>query len=361
MDDKPYLAIIYTAYTLWTLAFALLMNGLFLKFARTLGIRNNSDTVIRWSNQSKPALGGISFFIIFLLSIACYSILPIPGKDYAILLNKELLGLMGACAIAFLMGLADDAYNTKPFLKFSVQLACGFLLASTGTMIRIFGIYELNFFLTVFWVVAMMNSINMLDNMDAITTTVSINIILAALLLLYLNHDLSNIHMLMLLGVLGALAGFLYYNWNPSKMFMGDTGSQFLGVFLAAIGITYFWNTPDVHGKMIQSKQFIVTVLGFIIPITDTTTVVINRISKGKSPFVGGKDHTTHHLSYLGLSDRAVALVLAGISFLSMVCTVLIIRYIENWGYIHIALFASWFLLVFVVLFGITRMKKKRG
>ena len=75
-----------------------------------------------------------------------------------------------------------------------------------------------------------------------------------------------------------------------AKMFMGDTGSQFIGLFLAAIGIMYFWNTPDVHSKMVQSKQFFVTILAFAIPIIDTSTVFINRIIKGKSPFIGGKD-----------------------------------------------------------------------
>jgi UDP-GlcNAc:undecaprenyl-phosphate GlcNAc-1-phosphate transferase len=360
MDDKAYLALIYVTYFLWTLIFALLVNGLFLKFAKTLGIRNHSETVIRWSNQSKPALGGFSFFIVFLLSVASYSILPLPGKDNMVLLNKELLGLMGACAIAFLMGLADDAYNTRPLLKFMVQVACGLILVSTGTMIHIFGNETLNAILTVFWVVGMMNSINMLDNMDAITTTVSICIILAALLLLYLNLDYTNIHVIVLLGVLGALCGFLYFNWHPSKMFMGDTGSQFLGIFLAAIGITYFWNTTDTHGEHIQSKQFIVTALSFMIPIIDTTSVVINRLAKGRSPFIGGKDHTTHHLSYLGLSDRAVAMVFAGLSMVSMLFTVIIIKYIDHWSYLHISLFGGYFVIVFAVLFGITRMKRKK-
>jgi UDP-GlcNAc:undecaprenyl-phosphate/decaprenyl-phosphate GlcNAc-1-phosphate transferase len=357
MEEKSYLVFIYSGFFICTFIFALLMNGLFLKFARTLGIRNNAETVIRWSNQSKPALGGISFFIIFLLSVAVYSIFFEHSRA---LLNKELLGLLGACAIAFLMGLADDAYNTRPLLKFSAQVVCGIILAGTGTVIGIFENHALNIALTIFWVVAMMNSINMLDNMDAITTTVSITIVLAALLLLYLNHDYSNIHVIILLGVLASLCGFLFYNWHPSKMFMGDTGSQFLGVFLAAIGIMYFWNTTDVNGEKIQSKQVIVTALSFMIPIIDTTTVVINRISKGRSPFVGGKDHTTHHLSYRGFTDREVALIFAVLALMSMILTVLIIKYIDNWSYTHIALFGSYFLLVFGVLFGITRMKKRK-
>lgn len=351
------MALLYSGFFVFAFVFSLLMNGLFLKFASTLGIRNKDETVIRWSSQAKPALGGISFFITFLLSVAAYSIF---FEHSQALLNTQLLGVLGACAIAFLMGLADDAYNTRPLLKFSVQLACGLILVATGTYIEIFESNALNIALTIFWVVAMMNSINMLDNMDAITTVVSITVILAALLLLYLNQDYTNIHIIILLGTLASLCGFLYYNWHPSKMFMGDTGSQFLGVFLAAIGIMYFWNTTDVNGEHVQSKQLIVTALSFMIPIIDTTTVVINRISKGKSPFIGGKDHTTHHLSYLGLSDREVAFVFAIISIISMICTVLIIKYIEDWGHLHFAIFSGYFLLVFIILFSITRRKKKK-
>ncbi len=141
-------------------------------------------------------------------------------------------------------------------------------------------------------------------------------------------------------------------------MFMGDTGSQFLGLFLAAMGIDYFWNTPDVNDQLIQSKQFFVTILTFAIPIIDTTTVVINRISKGKSPFIGGKDHTTHHFFFMGLTEKRIALMYAGICFVSMFFNYLIITFIKHWGYLHITLFSIYFIILFRFLYAPTR---KRG
>lgn len=353
--DSTYLLIIYSSFFIGTGVFSFLINALLLKFARTLGIRNPSDSVIRWSTAVKPALGGITFFIVFLLSVACYSIF---FQNSNVLLNRQVLGLLGACAISFLIGLADDAYDTKPFLKFLAQVICGLILISSGISIHLFQNEIINNLLTVFWVVGIMNSINMLDNMDGITATVSASIILAALLILYLNQDLINVHIIIMLGVLASLFAFLYFNWHPSKMFMGDTGSQFLGLFLAAIGIIYFWNTSDSSGAKVQSKQFIVTILTFIIPITDTTVVVINRLSKGKSPFIGGKDHTTHHLSYAGLSDKRVALSFALISIISMLFTIFIIKFIHNWSYLHIFIFGGYFILLFSILFYITRTKK---
>jgi UDP-GlcNAc:undecaprenyl-phosphate GlcNAc-1-phosphate transferase len=137
---------------------------------------------------------------------------------------------------------------------------------------------------------------------------------------------------------------------------------MFLGVFLAAIGIIYFWNSSDYNGQVIQSKQFVLAALMFIVPICDTATVTINRLLKGKSPFVGGKDHTTHHLSYFGFSDRGVALTLFGISIATSILCVAVIFFIKEWTLFHFLGFALYFLIIFAVLYGNTRIdwKSKR-
>ena len=352
MEEKIYLLLTYIGYFIATVVLSFLINALFLKFASNLGIRNTSETIIRWSPTTKPALGGISFFLLFLISIASYSIF-LPQSQ--VLLNTKLLGLLAACTLAFLLGLSDDAYNTKPLLKLIIQICCAVILVSTGTYIKIFSNDYVNYALSLFWIVALMNSINMLDNMDGITTIVSITIIMSALFILFLNHHGRSIHTIILIGVLSALIGFLFFNWHPAKIFMGDTGSQFLGLFLASMGIDYFWNTPDVHGQLIQSKQFFVTILTFAIPIIDTTTVVINRISKGKSPFIGGKDHTTHCFFFMGLTEKRIALMYAAICFVSMFFNYLIITFIKDWGYLHITLFSIYFIILFRFLYAPTR------
>jgi UDP-GlcNAc:undecaprenyl-phosphate GlcNAc-1-phosphate transferase len=122
----------------------------------------------------------------------------------------------------------------------------------------------------------------------------------------------------------------------------------------------YLWNGHAGPEFRIQTKQIIVALLVFIVPIIDTTTVTINRLLKGKSPFVGGRDHTTHHLSYLGLSDRQVAYVFIGLSLLSLVFLIVIDRAIgKNWDYIHFWLFLAYFLVLFGFLYGITRVNRK--
>lgn len=350
------ICLMYIVFLGVSITFSVLINGLFLRFSRNLGVRNFDDTIIRWGTTSKPSLGGISFYIIFLLSIISFSIF---SANTAIFLNISFLGLLGATTLAFMMGLADDAYNTRPFLKFLAQVACGVSLVLTGTSIQFFSSDILNYILTILWVVGMMNSLNMLDNMDGITTIVSLSVIISAIIIIIYSYDVHNIDMTLLIGVAGALIGFLVYNWHPSKMYMGDTGSQFIGFFLAAMGIRYFWNNAHMEPQ-IPSRQLISVLIVFILPITDTLTVVINRISSGRSPFVGGKDHTTHHLSYLGYSDRQVALIFAALSFLSIVTTFFMFNAIDAWSHLYTILFFLYFLIISGSLFYITKRNERR-
>jgi UDP-GlcNAc:undecaprenyl-phosphate GlcNAc-1-phosphate transferase len=353
---NSYLLAVFLGYFLSVTCFSLVLNGVLLRFTRTLGIRNRSEGMIRWNSQYKPSVGGICFYLLFLLSVASYTVF-FPQNQ--LLMNQRLLGLLGACSLAFLMGLADDAYNTKPLLKLSAQISCALVLIISGTYITVFNDNIANYLFTVFWVVGMMNSINMLDNMDGITTVISINVLSYAVLFEYLRGDCMNIYFMIMLGVLAALCGFMYYNWNPSQLFMGDTGSQFLGVFLAAVGINCFWNAPDFAHHYIHSKQLFVAILAFILPIIDTSIVIINRVAKGRSPFIGGKDHTTHHLVYFGFSERKVAVVFALISFISLGLTYGINLYSESWGYLQIIGFSLYFLLLLSTFYYITQKYQK--
>jgi UDP-GlcNAc:undecaprenyl-phosphate GlcNAc-1-phosphate transferase len=140
--------ILYTLFFAVAVGFSMMINILFLRFFKTLGIRNNSDgTIIRWGALSKPSIGGITFYIIFLLSLASYSILFEPSQDAY---QLGFIGILLSCGAGFIIGLADDAYNTRPWLKFGVQLLCAGLLISTGISIHIFESDILNYTVTLF-------------------------------------------------------------------------------------------------------------------------------------------------------------------------------------------------------------------
>ena len=344
--------------------FSLLTNSLFLRFVHTLGIRKmDADTIIRWGPQTKPALGGFNFFLIFLFSIAANSMLFDPNQFF---LNKEFMGMVLCVTFAFIIGLADDAYDTRPFLKLSGQIFCGLILVFSGNSITITPYEYVNYFLTIVWVVGIMNSINMLDNMDAIATVVSICIMLCCMVVIYHSTTfVGNIHFIILLGGLAALIGFLWFNWHPSKMYMGDTGSQFIGALLSVMSIIYLWNYRSVKSEemnlLLMTRNIIIVSISFMMTITDTTVVVLNRLLKKHSPFIGGKDHTTHNLARLGYSDRAVAVVFSGMSFISVIIVSYITGSVIEWTWPHTLLFGGFFLVSLCSFFLLTHRGQRNG
>ncbi|MFN6039667.1 MAG: glycosyltransferase family 4 protein [Bacteroidota bacterium] len=300
--------------------FSVLINTILLRFSKTLGIRNNPDQQIRWSSTVKPAVGGISFFIVFLLSFLALGLVIKNFSDY--LNSPKLIGLLVAVTIAFIMGLADDAFDTNPLIKLSAQIGCALTIMLTGTKICCFESEFMNYLITFLWVVGLMNSINMLDNMDGITTLVSIMILLFFVSQRLIIKDQLIPQSFICLAMLGALSGFIIFNWHPSKMFMGDTGSQVLGILLAFMGIDFCWNTPvESNNTMITYlplKNFLIATTIFVLPIADTFTVFTNRLLKGNSPFVGGKDHTTHHLFFRGITEKRIAVIFTFIGALGV-------------------------------------------
>jgi UDP-GlcNAc:undecaprenyl-phosphate GlcNAc-1-phosphate transferase len=347
----------YAVFFASALFFSVVTFGLLLRFVKTLGVRNLDElNMIRWSSSTKPSLGGLGFYIIFLLSFTVLSILGVDGVN---VVNKRLFGVFGACSMAFLIGLADDAYDTRPLMKFLGQTSCAVILIATGLVIEISGSEVFNWIFTGLWVVGMMNSLNMLDNMDGITASVSVSALIGALAFALPGQGIQPFALL-IYGVLAALIGFLYFNWHPSKMYMGDTGSMFLGVFLAAVGIVYFWGNKAPTGEFIQIRQFLIPLMAFIMPITDSVTVFIRRIARGQSPFVGGKDHTTHQLAFLGLPDAAVAAVFAIFSIAGVCVAWWINNNADTWSYSQTLLVVIGFLVFFGLMQVCYELGKRR-
>ncbi len=351
--------IVFVLFALAVFVFALLVNDFLLKFLKNIGTKSTNGDV-RWNSNRKPAIGGISFYMCFL--IATISMFyTIQGTEYFNML--QFYGLMLAFTISFMNGLFDDAYHTIPLLKLSLQIISALVLTFTGTIIEVFDNEIYNHILTVFWVVGIMNALNLLDNMDGIATIVAFFIISAFIMSVFILKYANDQYFLILLGLGVSLIAFLKYNWYPSKMFMGDTGSMFLGIIIAAFGIIYFWNFKTDEGNMapITARLFSVALV-FALPLIDTTTVFFKRlVINKKSPFKGGRDHTTHHLSYLGLNDREVAFVFIGLSLFNMLLGVLVLQYAHRWNSFYLLAFGSWLALEFAMLFVIALLNMKKN
>jgi UDP-GlcNAc:undecaprenyl-phosphate GlcNAc-1-phosphate transferase len=239
-----------------------------------------------------PLLGGAAIYAAFVLAL-------IVGGDRFYI--RELVGILLGATLVSLFGLADDRWGLHAYLKLGGQLLAGGVLIVGGTQVQLFVQPWLNWAFTLLWIVGITNAFNLLDNMDGLsggiaTVVAAFFMLLAALGGQFLVGALAA-------ALIGACVGFLRYNLNPATIFMGDTGSLFLGFLLAALGIKLRFpsNVPWV--------TWLVPVCVLALPIFDTSLVFVSRLRHGLNPLTTpGKDHLSHRLVALGLTRREAVL-----------------------------------------------------
>jgi len=216
--------------------------------------------------------------------------------------------LVGATGVSF-MGLIDDRWGLRPLVKLIGQTLAGLLLYANGIYVGTFHDPILNLIATVLWVGYITNAINFLDNMDGLASGTSA--IAAAFFALMCCFSEQYLVGALSIAVLGACLGFLFYNLNPASIFMGDSGSLFLGFILAAIGIKLRF--PD----NVTFVTWMVPVLVMGLPIFDTTLVIISRLRRRLNPATTpGQDHISHRLVAAGMTRREAVLTLYVVSFI---------------------------------------------
>lgn len=332
----------YTILCASAIVLSLIFNRILISHSSPIFSSAHAADVLRWSKQPKPTTGGVSFYVIFMCAFAFLALLP--GELFSEGDTKP-IGLILAATFGFMLGLIDDVFHLRVSLKFLGQFLCANVLYFAGFVIVLNDYSAMNYCFTILWVIAIMNSINLIDNMDGISTIISVSILVMCLMTMFHFNQGDGLYTILIIACIGALLGFLSYNWNPSEIIMGDTGSQFLGVVLSAFSILFLWQVHEKNlADFIQFKQFVLPLVAFILPITDTLTVFIRRMALGKSPFMGGKDHTTHHLAYFGMTDRQVALTFAAFSLMSMIILGITLEAFRAWDSIYTFLAFLYFL-----------------
>ena len=339
----------------FSIYFSVLIGKFLIKKSDIFKFSKSNQDGIRFSSQTKPIYGGVIFFVIFVLSVIFSLMIGSDDETVSQLFTFLLVGTIG-----FFIGLADDLLSPSPFFKFFGQVLVASILVFLGVTTQVSSNEIINAAVTFVWVIGIMNSINLLDNMDAISGSITTLVLIAVMAILLMSESINFPIVILLGGIIGSLLGFMKFNWNPSKMYMGDNGSQFLGAILAVVGIVFFWNNTTPVMDISMQKSFWATVLAFLIPIIDTTTVFVNRIAKGQSPFVGGSDHTTHHLFYLGLSVKQVALFLDFLTIVSLALSVYIIKFVEEWTLTHTLIFGGYSIVLFAIIYSTTKISKPK-
>lgn len=251
----------------------------------------------RWHRREIPLLGGIGIVIGVLVPVVATA----GGERRMLLLTVTALCLAG-------VGLVDDLRALSPQVKLLAQILLSAILLQFGFVLHLTNYHFVNLFLTLLWFVAISNAFNLLDNMDGLSA--SIAIVAAGFRLVFFQGEGDATGVRVCAMFLGAVAGFLVRNFPPAKIFMGDTGSLFIGFFLAALSIA---GTERAYSRGIFAI-LVIPVLLLLIPIFDTVFVTTTRLLSGRSIAAGGRDHTSHRLVAIGLSERQTVLLLATIS-----------------------------------------------
>ncbi|MEZ4859675.1 MAG: MraY family glycosyltransferase [Caldilineaceae bacterium] len=239
-----------------------------------------------------PLLGGAAIYIAFIVVLLLFG-----DRRYI----HEVVGIFIGATLMSLMGVVDDRWGLGSYVKLVGQLLAACVLIYSGVQVRVWGGW-LDIFVTIAWVVGITNAMNLLDNMDGLSGGIA----MIAATFFTLLAALSNQYLVGALAaaLAGACAGFLVYNWNPAHIFMGDTGSLFLGFLLAAVGIKLRFPSNS------DTVTWMIPVLVLALPIFDTTLVFISRLRRGKNPLTTpGKDHISHRLALLTGSRREAVLL----------------------------------------------------
>jgi UDP-GlcNAc:undecaprenyl-phosphate/decaprenyl-phosphate GlcNAc-1-phosphate transferase len=271
----------------------------------------------RWHKQPTAMLGGVAIWLATVVSYLVF-IRPNTPQGFGRFPGSFLDVVMGASTFLFLVGLADDFLHTKPYQKLIGQVMGSAFVIYYGLTLPWTSYSALNVALTIFWLIGITNAVNLLDNMDGLASGIAI--IASGFLALSFLATGQLIEALMLLTFAGALLGFLVYNSSPASVFMGDCGSMFIGFFLASAALV------NVSGGRSRSllPVLAVPILVLFIPIFDTTFVTILRKLSGRAASQGGRDHTSHRLVALGMSERHAVWMLYGLAALSGVLALLV-------------------------------------
>ncbi|MBQ9254422.1 MAG: undecaprenyl/decaprenyl-phosphate alpha-N-acetylglucosaminyl 1-phosphate transferase [Bacteroidales bacterium] len=311
-------------------------------------------------------LGGVVIALSF--SVAIVSTLFTYRQEVALLRMLYFAILM---LIMLFVGIRDDMNNLSPMAKLCFEIMVGFAMAYAGLKITDFTTFNntvvhipefLSYALTIFFFIVVCNSYNLIDGIDGQAGMQAINTFLFIFLFFFIYAEdsspftmlTSDFMSMICVAIIGSLLGFLKFNWQKARVFMGDTGSLFIGtmitiVLIMATKYAFACTFIEDNGYIIRLKSTVVPfVCFFYLPLADTLRVFVGRVLKKKSPFSADKTHIHHILLHLGYSHQRITLTTFTISFLISVISVAL-AFVLNDVEFAIVLVLSWFVYVYVI------------
>ena len=275
-------------------------------FAQKVGAMDNPGEARRIHNHPIPRMGGLAIFLGFLVAVILFADI-----------TKPVQGILIGAVIIVATGAVDDIVSLKYWIKLIAQIVAAVIAVAHGVTIE--GLMNPNVFadnetlvigilsipVTIIWIVGVTNAVNLIDGLDGLACGVS-TISCVTMLVVALMVAEPNVAVI-LACLMGACVGFLPYNFNPAKIFMGDTGALLLGYVLATVSIMGLF-------KFYAVMTFLVPILALALPLFDTAFAIIRRLLKGQNPMTPDRGHLHHRLIDHGLSQKQAVAVLYSLS-----------------------------------------------
>jgi len=304
----------------------------------------------RVNTQPTPRLGGVALFFGLMLSLGFIVVLNVMYPDVLHIrgFNQSInyFGVGAALAVMFAVGLIDDMFQIKPVIKLLGQVTAAIIACTSGVLFSHFlnpfeaGVINIGIWaypVTVFYLVAFANIINLIDGLDGLASGV---VAICAVALCILSFSRGSMDAaLMAVALAGACVGFLYFNFHPAKVFLGDSGSLVLGFGLGLVSLF-----GVVRATALISLLIPVVIAG--IPVIDTFTAIIRRLRMGRPVFKADKAHVHHRLISFGFSQRRTVVIIYGISIVLAALAILIAQDQSFMRIVYVAV-----LIILVALF----------
>jgi len=317
-----------------TLLVSLFLSFYFVPFFRAVAIRFNildaPDGKIKLQKKPTPYLGGLAVYCALLCGLVVS--FPVTGNI--------LLFLIGITLLLFL-GLVDDLTPLEPYQKFAGQLLVVFCFLRSGIHLKEhFFSSPWNMAISASWILTVVNGFNLIDVMDGLATVTAIGATGSFIIISMLLHQYDIT--ILLCAFVGALLAFLYYNWPPATIYLGDAGSLCIGGFLATVPFFLKWGTYNAYG-------YVTPIIVLAIPIIEIASLILIRSYKGIPFYKGSPDHFCHYLQKNGWSKRGILSYVFGISILlaliGALCTYNLISMPQVLG-LMMCLIAAWIYLL---------------
>ena len=297
---------------------SLISTPLVKRLAKRIGAIDNPEDSRRIHTSPIPRLGGLAIFIGFLLCVILFADL-----------DRQIRGIITGAVIIVIIGVIDDIFQLRAIIKLIVQIFAAVIAVYHGVVVEAFvnpfilseaTLVELGYFaipITIIWIVAITNSVNFIDGLDGLAVGVSAvsSVVMLIIALVFVEINVA----IVLAALVGACIGFLPHNFNPAKIFMGDTGALLLGYVLATVSILGLF-------KLYAVVSLVVPLLALGIPLFDTSFAFFRRMLRGQNPMNADRGHLHHRLLNMGLSQKQAVILMYAISaLLGFIAVVMVI------------------------------------